>query len=96
MAVHLSGVAFTALAYAAYVAVTAALLVHLTPATAEIHGPGEAAVLRITVDGPADSVSVLCATTTDRAPFEGLHVSPEQVMEAFEQWCSPGQPVTGV
>jgi hypothetical protein len=102
-------VAFPTLAYAAYAAAIAALLVHLTTGTAEIHGPGsdlveavdrsvvsgEATVLRITVDGPDDSVDVRCATTTDRAPFDRLHVSPEQVMEAFQRWCSPGQPVTG-
>ena len=107
-------VAFTALAYAGYVAVMAALLVHLTPGTVEIDGrgsdlaeavdrsglpgqaSGQATVLTITVDGPADSVDVLCATTTDRAPFTGLHVSPELVMDAFQRWCSPSQPVTGV
>ena len=106
----ISRVPSTAFAYAAYVAVMAALLVSLTPGTAKIHGPGsgladvvdgpvvtgQAAVLTITVDGPADSVAVLCATTTDRAPFESLHVSPEQVLDAFDRWCSPGQPVTGV
>ena len=107
---HVSGVVFTALAYAAYVAVVAAMLVHLTPGTAEIHPPGsdlaepldrpvlagEAAVLTITVDGLDESVDVLCATTTDRAPFERLHVGPEQVLDAFHRWCSPAQPVTGV
>jgi hypothetical protein len=101
------GVAVAAVAYAAYAAVMAALLVHLaTGAAAIIHAPGsdladaadgsvvsgEPAMLRITVDGPNASVDVLCATTTDRAPFERLHVRPEQVMDAFHRWCSPGQP----
>jgi hypothetical protein len=56
---------------------------------------GEPAMLTITVDGPNASVNVLCATTTDRAPFERLHVHPEQVMDAFHRWCSPGQPSPG-
>jgi hypothetical protein len=84
----------------------AALLVHLTTGATEIHAPasdladaadrsvvsGEPEVLTITVDGPNATVNVPCATTTDRAPFEHLHVRPEQVMDAFHRWCSPGQP----
>lgn len=99
---RLSRPALSALAYATYLAVMAALVAQLTARAAERAEPGdrlimsgEAAVLTIAVDGPAAWVEVRCATTTDRAPFERLHVSPEQVLDAFQRWCSPAQPVTG-
>jgi hypothetical protein len=43
----------------------------------------------ITVVAPAASVDVYCATTTERAPFDHIHVSPEAIMDAYHQWCSP-------
>jgi hypothetical protein len=104
---RVSGVALTALAYAAYVAVMAALLVHLATGTAEIDNsgsdlaegvnnsiaPGEPAVVIITVDGPNASVDVFCDTASAVAPFDRLHVRPEQTMDAFNRWCkNPGNP----
>jgi hypothetical protein len=95
---------FPVLGYAGYVATVAALLIRVTTGIAAISSsgsePAEAVdrsvasgqpiVLTITVDGPKASVDIYCATTTDRAPFDHLQVSPEQVMDAFHRWCSPG------
>ena len=50
---------------------------------------GAPKVVTITVDGPAASVDVYCATTTERAPFDHVHVSPEGIMDAYHGWCSP-------
>lgn len=50
---------------------------------------GAPKVVTITVDGPAASVDVYCATTTERAPFDHVHVSPEGIMDAYHWWCSP-------
>jgi hypothetical protein len=44
-------------------------------------------VLTITVDGPAGSADVYCATTSDRAPFDRVHVRPDEVMDAYHRWC---------
>ena len=49
---------------------------------------GAPKVLTITVDGPAASMDVYCATTTERAPFDQVHVSPEGAMDAYHR-CSP-------
>jgi hypothetical protein len=95
--------AVAVLGYAGYVATGAALLIHLTTGSAAISSSGsepaeavdrsiasgQPVVLTITVEGPNGSVDVFCATTTDRAPFDRLQVSPEQVMDAFHRWCSP-------
>ena len=92
-----SGLAFTVLAYAVYAAATAALLVNLLPSGSfPAEGSGQPAVLTIIVEGPDDAIGVPCATTTDRASFDRLRVTPEQVMDAFHRWCSPNQPVTGM
>ena len=48
-------------------------------------------VLIITVDGPAGSVDVYCATTSDRAPFDRVHVRPDEVEDAFHRWCPSGR-----
>jgi hypothetical protein len=46
-------------------------------------------LLTITVYGPNASVDIPCVTTSDRAVFDRLHVTPDEMMDALHQWCSP-------
>jgi hypothetical protein len=46
-------------------------------------------VLTITVEGPGGSYDVRCVTTAERAAVNAAHVRPDQLMDLFDQLCSP-------
>jgi hypothetical protein len=88
------GIALRAAAAVTYLILTSTVLTQLAAKSAIFQlsaqvRSGAPKVVTITVDGPAASVDVYCATTTERAPFDNLHVGPEGIMDAYHRWCSP-------
>ena len=63
----------------------------MPPTTRAGTGAGVPSVLTITVNGPAGTFDVYCATTTDRAPFDRLLASPDDAVDSYHRWCAPAR-----
>jgi hypothetical protein len=95
----LAGIALPVAAYAAYMAITSALLAHIVVGNAQIQGcwtacgrtpiaSGAQRVLAITVNGPSGPVKLYCATTTDRVESGEVAVSAAEVVQFYQEVCS--------
>jgi hypothetical protein len=97
----LQAIALGCAVFLTYVGLTATVMTQLLQSRSEgaaVHDTlgsrpltGTPLVLTIRVDGPNASTVVYCDTTTDRVEFDEVHVTPGDVVDAYNQLCdAPG------